>query len=174
MLCQFLLYSKVTLFPYRSLQSIEQSSLCYTVGSYQLSILYIVVCIYQSQSPSLCPSLSPLVTISLFCISVTPFLFCKQIHLYHFFFQIPHISNMVFFFLCLLCQYFKIILSRRVSLKYLVWYYQSLNLDNQDELWYYSFQKCKNLMLGEFPGGPVVRTWSFHCHGGRLNPQLGN
>ena len=33
------------LFPYRPLKSIEQSSLCYTVGPYQLSILYIVVCI---------------------------------------------------------------------------------------------------------------------------------
>ena len=47
------------LFPYRPLQSTEQSSLCYTVGPYQLSILYIVVCICQSQSPnlSLCPFL---------------------------------------------------------------------------------------------------------------------
>ena len=33
------------LFPYRSLQSIEWCSLCYTVGPYQLSILYTVVCI---------------------------------------------------------------------------------------------------------------------------------
>ena len=41
------------LFPYRSLQSIEQSSLCYTVGPYQSSILYIVVYICQSQSPNL-------------------------------------------------------------------------------------------------------------------------
>ena len=68
MLCQFQLYSKVNqlyihihtlfrghirtlfqiLFPCRSLQSIEQSSLCYTVGSYQLSILYIMVCIYTA------------------------------------------------------------------------------------------------------------------------------
>ena len=31
------------LFPYRSLQSTDQSSQCYTVGSYWLSILYIVV-----------------------------------------------------------------------------------------------------------------------------------
>ena len=31
------------LFPYRSLESIGWSSLCYTVGSYLLSILYIVV-----------------------------------------------------------------------------------------------------------------------------------
>ena len=33
------------LFPYRSLQSIDWCSLCYTVGPYQLSILYTVVCI---------------------------------------------------------------------------------------------------------------------------------
>ena len=33
------------LFPYRLLQDIEYSSLCYTVGPYWLSILYIVVCI---------------------------------------------------------------------------------------------------------------------------------
>ena len=37
------------LFPQRSLQSIEQSSLCFTVGPYQLSVLYIVVCIYASK-----------------------------------------------------------------------------------------------------------------------------
>ena len=49
-----------------SLQSIEKSSLCYTVGPYCLSILYILVCICQSQSPSLSlPPFSPLVTISL-------------------------------------------------------------------------------------------------------------
>ena len=41
------------LFPCRSLQSIEQSFLCYTVGSYELSILYIVVYVCQSQSPDL-------------------------------------------------------------------------------------------------------------------------
>ena len=74
------------LFPYRSLQSIEQCSLCYTVGAYQLSILYVVVCICQSQSPNLSlPTPSPLVTIGLLSTSVTLFLFCKQVHLYHFF-----------------------------------------------------------------------------------------
>ena len=41
------------LFPYGSLQSIEQSSLCSTAGLYQLTILYIVVCICQSQPPNL-------------------------------------------------------------------------------------------------------------------------
>ena len=42
-------------FPLRSPQSTEQSSLCYTVGSHQLSILYIVSIVYisQSQSPNL-------------------------------------------------------------------------------------------------------------------------
>ena len=38
----YLLLFKI-LFPYRPLQSIEYSSLCYTVGPYSLSILYIVV-----------------------------------------------------------------------------------------------------------------------------------
>ena len=33
-------------FPYRLLQNIEYSSLCYKVGPCGLSILYIVVCIY--------------------------------------------------------------------------------------------------------------------------------
>ena len=62
-------------FPKR--QSIEWCSLCYIAGSYQLSILYIVMCIYQSQPPNL--SLPPyhLVTISLFSTSITLLLFCK-------------------------------------------------------------------------------------------------
>ena len=58
MLCQFLLYSKNESsmhihplfwisFPFRLPQSTEQSSLCYTVGSYQLFILYIVEYICQ-------------------------------------------------------------------------------------------------------------------------------
>ena len=34
------------LFPYRLLQNIEQSSLCYTVGRCWLSILNIAVCIF--------------------------------------------------------------------------------------------------------------------------------
>ena len=41
------------LFPYRSLWSIEKSSLCYTVGPYELSVFYIVVFMCQSQSPNL-------------------------------------------------------------------------------------------------------------------------
>ena len=43
-------------FPFRSPQSIKQSSLCYTV-SHQLSILYLVMYICQFQSPD--PSHSP-------------------------------------------------------------------------------------------------------------------
>ena len=41
------------LFPFRLLQSIEQSSLCYTVDPCRLSILNIVVCICQSQTSNL-------------------------------------------------------------------------------------------------------------------------
>ena len=43
------------LFSGRSLQSTESSSLCYTVGPYYLSVLYIAVRICQSQSPNLSP-----------------------------------------------------------------------------------------------------------------------
>ena len=70
-------------FPYRSLQSVAQSSLCYTIG-YQLSVLYRVVCICQSQSPSLflSPPWSPQVC---FLCQGTLFLFCKQVHLYYYF-----------------------------------------------------------------------------------------
>ena len=38
-------------FPFRSPQNTESSSLYYTVGPHQLSIVYIAVCICQSQSP---------------------------------------------------------------------------------------------------------------------------
>ena len=40
-------------FPYRLLENIKYSSLCYIVGPFQLSILSIVVYICQSQSPNL-------------------------------------------------------------------------------------------------------------------------
>ena len=40
------------LFPFRLLQNIVQSSLCYTVGSCWLSILNIAVCTCQSQTPN--------------------------------------------------------------------------------------------------------------------------
>ena len=64
MLCQSSLYSKVPqihtyifffkniLFQYVSFQEIKYSSLCYTVGPCCLSILNVIVCIYQSQTPS--------------------------------------------------------------------------------------------------------------------------
>ena len=48
-----------------------------------LSILYIVMCIYQSQYPNISLPISPLVTPRLFSTSVTSFLFFKQVHLYH-------------------------------------------------------------------------------------------
>ena len=61
------------IFLYRPLQSIEQSSLCYTVGPYQvICFLYTAVCICQFQFPNL--SLPPTffwVTVRLFSTSVT-------------------------------------------------------------------------------------------------------
>ena len=41
------------IFPYRLLQDIDYSSLCYRVDSSQLSILYIVVCMCLSPKPNL-------------------------------------------------------------------------------------------------------------------------
>ena len=50
----------------RPLQSTEWSSLSYTVRAFQLPVLYIVVCMCQSQSPNLIPSLSyPLKSVQL-------------------------------------------------------------------------------------------------------------
>ena len=52
--------------------------LCYIAGPCWLSILYMVVCICQSQTPNLSPPhVFPLVTVSLFLKSVSLFLFCK-------------------------------------------------------------------------------------------------
>ena len=64
--------------------------LFYTAGSYQLSILYILLYISQSQPPNSShhhqppPCLPPLVSIRLFSTSVSLFLPCKAVHLYHF------------------------------------------------------------------------------------------
>ena len=59
--------------PPRLPHNIEQSSLCYTVGPFWLSILNIALCPCPSQMP---PILS-LATINLFSKSVSLFLFCK-------------------------------------------------------------------------------------------------
>ena len=66
------------LFPYKLLQNIELSSLCYTVGPFWLSILHIIMYICSSQPPNL--SLSPFFPFSnhkLFSKSVSLSLFCK-------------------------------------------------------------------------------------------------
>ena len=47
------------LFPFRLLQSIDQSSLCYTVGPCWIPILNIAVCTCQSQTPNLSLPPSP-------------------------------------------------------------------------------------------------------------------
>ena len=59
---------------------IEFSYLCYTVGPYCLSILYVKAYIYYCQppTPSLpnpCPTPSPLATASLFSMTIILFLF---------------------------------------------------------------------------------------------------
>ena len=57
---------------------IQGSSLCYTVGPCCLFILHVVVCICYSKFLIYPPThLSSLVTISLFIMSVSLFLFCK-------------------------------------------------------------------------------------------------
>jgi len=73
------IHSFLDSFQIRSLWSIEYSPLCYTVAQYTpyyLSILCLVVYIYQTQSPNLSFS-CPLVTVSLFSTSLTLFLFFK-------------------------------------------------------------------------------------------------
>ena len=51
------IYPFPILFPFRLLQNIKQSSLCYIVGLCRLSILHIVVYICQPQTPNLLLSL---------------------------------------------------------------------------------------------------------------------
>ena len=75
-----------SLFPYRLLQNIEYSSLCYIVGSCWLPIsIYSSVCVLIHNSYFIPPhTLSALVIISLFSMSMALILFCKYVHLYYF------------------------------------------------------------------------------------------
>ena len=67
-----------TLFPFRSSQSREQSRQRYTGGPYWLSVLCVIVCTCQSQTPSLSlPTTLSLETINPFSKSVSLYLFCK-------------------------------------------------------------------------------------------------
>ena len=89
--------------PSRLPHNIEQSSLCYTAGPCWLPFLNIAVCTCQPQTPclSLPSTLPSLVTISSFAKSVSPFLFCKYVHLYHFFLYSAYKWCMIFLFPCL-------------------------------------------------------------------------
>ena len=70
-------------------QDTEYSSLCYTVGPCCLSILYIIVCICQSQTPTpSLPTFLPLGNYSLFSMSVSLFLFCRSSFVSYFRFHI--------------------------------------------------------------------------------------
>ena len=81
-------------FPFRSPQSNEQCSLCYTVGSHQLSILYVVVYICQINLPIHPTPLSPPgihTSVLYICVSIS----ALQIRPSVLFFQIPHISGIM-------------------------------------------------------------------------------
>ena len=69
-------------YPSRLSQSPQLSSLCYTAASPQLSVLHMVVYTCQYYSPNL--SLPPMPTCP-FSTSVSLFLPCRQVHLYHFY-----------------------------------------------------------------------------------------
>ena len=73
-------------FPYRSLQSIEQSSLCYIHQVFLSYLFYIQQCVCPAQSPNVSLLSSPLVTISLFSTSMT----LKRVLVYTFFFFWQH------------------------------------------------------------------------------------
>ena len=78
-------------FSFRSPSSIKQSSLCYTVGSHQLSILYIVSTVYVCQSQSLNSSHHhPFPIYHMFDIYVCVSITALQIRSSVPFFQIPY------------------------------------------------------------------------------------
>ena len=99
----YLLILSQILSPLTLLLSSEQSSLYYRAGPCWFSVLNIAVCTCQLQTlnPSPLPPF-PLVTKISFSKSVSLFVFCRQIHLPHFFFKILYASNVVFIFLCLM------------------------------------------------------------------------
>ena len=70
----------------------------HTLTSY---VLYIVVCISQSQSSQFSLSCLPPITISLVSTSVTLFLFCRYVHLYSFLRFTYKQYYVIFIFFCL-------------------------------------------------------------------------
>ena len=70
-------------FPFRSPQSIKQSSLWYTAGSHQL-LFHTYQCMYVNHSLTIHTPFPCLVSTYLFSTSVSLFLPCKQVHLYQF------------------------------------------------------------------------------------------
>ena len=103
----------------------------YAAGSYYLSILYILVYICQSQSPNSSHHhrpchFHPLLSIRLFSTSVSQFLPCKLVHLYHF--SRFHIYALiydifVFLFLTSICMTVSrsIHVSTNDSISFLLW-----------------------------------------------------
>ena len=107
-MCQIQMYSKVnqlyiyihisTLFqilsPGRPLQSSEQSSLCYTIGTHQLPTLYIAVYICQSQPPSLFFPLLPTGNLK-FAFYICNSISVLQVSSFVSLFQISQISDII-------------------------------------------------------------------------------
>ena len=87
------------LFHYRLIQDAKYSSLCSIVGPRCFISLNLKLLIYLSSLPA---PLFPLVTIRLFSMSVSLFLFCKYFHLYLLFFDSMHKGcHTIFLLLCL-------------------------------------------------------------------------
>ena len=84
------------LFPFRLLQSVEQSSLCYTLGPWLSSILSVVVYTRPSQTPSLSPPppFPPGNHSFVFCVCESVSVF--SISSFVSYFKILHISNIIY------------------------------------------------------------------------------
>ena len=85
-------------FPCKPLQSIKKSSLCYTNFLFQLPILCIVVCVYQSPNLSLhCFPPGVHKFVFYICDSISALWISSFVS----FFRIPHIHDMIFVFFSL-------------------------------------------------------------------------
>ena len=89
----FFRFSSISLY-----QKIEYSSLCYTVSPCCLSTLYIIVCIYHSQTPHPSPLYTPLPWQPQVCF-LQVCLFGRSVHLCHIFDATYKWYHMVFVFL---------------------------------------------------------------------------
>ena len=87
------------LFPYRPLQSTEQSSLCYAVGSYHRLVIYFIHnSVYMSIPVSqIHPPLPHLVSIHPFSMPLSVSISALQVNSSVLFFQVPYIRDIIRF-----------------------------------------------------------------------------